>query len=581
MNNCLKIHKKIIQGTRRLFELRRYFVTLGGLFIYDMTRISSLLICLLVMGFHAVQAQYIQDQYSKKPKIVIGIVVENMRPDYVRRYWNKFEPNGFKRLYNEGAVCVNVNLIQHNHTYATGTATLYTGVSPSVHGIIGKKWYDRLRRKEIECTQDDNYFTLGSDTKFGNASPKKLLTNTITDNLKIYTSGRSLVYSVAMNRESAIFSAGHSADGAYWFDPESGRMVSSSFYLNTFPDWVRNFNSENYPERYSFQNWVSLLPEKEYTESVPDNYHLEKGYYDRWNTFPHTIGRYTKRAESLNPLRTTPYANEIIKNFTLQMLDKEPLGLDDNPDFVTVVFSSMDYENNTFGPASMEMQDTYLYLDKNIAEIIAFAEKRFGRENVLFFLTANTSASYPVDYLKSAFNLPVDHFSPESAMALLTSYLNITYGQENWIEYTSDMQVYLNHDLVKKHRINLHEIREEASNFINQFEAVQLSMTAHQLEQGSSNNGLLSTLYKSYSKNRSGDFLFLLKEGWQPTYKFTKVNYTDQSHIPLVFYGAGIKPQIIRQKYNAIDLAPTLSDLLHIPQPDKSQGTAITEILAR
>jgi predicted AlkP superfamily pyrophosphatase or phosphodiesterase len=544
-----------------------------------MRKFSILLIYLLFIGNFSIKAQYISESTSQNPKVVIGLVVENMRPDYIRRYWTKFESNGFKKLYNEGAVCVNVNLTQHTHSYATGTATLFTGVSPSVHGIIGKKWYDRLRRREVECTQDDYYFTVGADTKFGNASPKKLLSNTFTDNLKIYTRGKALVYSAAMNRESAIFSAGHSADGAYWFDPESGRMVSSSFYISTFPDWVRNFNSENYPVRFSSQNWVTLLPEKEYTESVPDNYHLEKGYFDRWNTFPHTIGKYTRRAETFSPFKTTPYANEVIKNFAMQLLEKEPIGLDEITDFVTIVFSSMDYENNTFGPASLEMQDSYLYLDKYIAEVISFAEKRFGKNNVLFFLTANTSASYPVNYLRQEFNLPVDFFSPESALALLTSYLNITYGQENWIEYASDLQVYLNHDLIKKHKINLHELREEASDFINQFEAVQISMTAHQLEQGSSSSGLLATLYNSYAKNRSGDFLFLLKEGWQPMYKYTKVNYTDQSHIPLVFYGAGIKPQIIREKHNAVDLAPTLSEFLHIPQPDKSQGTAITKIL--
>jgi hypothetical protein len=169
-------------------------------------------------------------------------VVENMRPDYIQRYWNKFQPDGFKKLYTQGAVCSNVNLTQHYHNYASGTATLFTGVNPSIHGIIGKTWYDRLRSKETECTTDDYYFTVGSDSKNGNASPKKLLSNTITDNLKIFSQGKSMVYSAAMNRESAIFAAGHAADGAFWFDTENGRMISSSFYISTFPDWVRDFN---------------------------------------------------------------------------------------------------------------------------------------------------------------------------------------------------------------------------------------------------------------------------------------------------------------------------------------------------
>ena len=164
-------------------------------------------------------------------------------------------------------------------------------------------------------------------------------------------------------------------------------------------------------------------------------------------------------------------------------------------------------------------------------------------------------------------------------MALLTSYLNVSYGEGKYIEHHSDCQVYLNHDLIKKSKLNLNDIREDAAGFINQFEGVQLSMPAHQLETGSSSNGLLSTLYKSYTKSRSGDFLYILKEGWQPTYKYHRVNYTDQSNIPLVFYGAGVRPQVITEKYNAIDLVPTLSDLLHIPRPDKSQGITITPVL--
>lgn len=544
-----------------------------------MRRSISLLCCVLFAFVSTIRANL--PNSTDKPKVVVGLVIENMRPDYIQRYWNKFEEGGFKKLYTNGAICSNVNLTVHEQSYASGTATLFTGVNPSTHGIIGKHWYDRLRSREVECTYDDYYFTLGADTDNGNASPKKLLTTTITDNLKIFSGGKSSIFSVAMNRESAIFSAGHAADGAYWFDIHSGRMVSSSFYLNVFPDWVREFNSENYPERFSYQNWVTLFPEPEYTESTPDNYEFEKGYFGEFNVFPHTIGKYTKRAENFTPLKTTPYANEIIKNFGIQLMEKEAVGQDEHTDFMTIVFSSMDYENNSFGPPSLEMQDTYLYLDKYIAEVVRYAENKFGKQNVVFFLTANTSASYPVDYLKHEFNLPVDFFSPESSFALLTSFLNASYGQQNWIEHYTDHQVYLNHDLIKKNKVDLDEIRESASDFLNQFEAVQISMTAGQLEKGSSDDGILAMLHKSYAKNRSGDFLYILKEGWQPQYKFRKINYTDQTHIPLLFYGAGIKPQTIREKYNAVDFAPTLSELLQIPQPDKSQGRPITPVLNR
>ncbi len=528
------------------------------------------------------RAQRKTEKQSNSPKLVFGIVVENMRPDYIQRYWDKFQPNGFKKIYNEGAICSNVKLTLHEQNYASGTATLFTGVHPSIHGIVSNKWYDRLKKNEIECTDDDYYFTVGADTHAGDASPKNLLSTTITDNLKLISQGKAKVFSAALNRESAIFAAGHAADGAYWFDEESGRMVSSSFYISTFPDWVRLFNSENYASIYSHRTWTTLLPETTYSECLRDDYILERGYFGEFNTFPHAINKYIKRTGDFKPFKTTPSANMMIKDFTLRLLENEDIGTDDVTDFVTAVFSSMDYENGSFGPASLEMEDTYLYLDQYIGELVDAVEKKYGKENVLFFLTANTSASYPVEYLKEEFHLTVDYFNIESAIALLTSYLNITYGEQKWIEHYSDLQVYLDHDLIEKSElVTLNQMRDVTSNFINQFEGVQVSMPAYQLEQGSSANGLFEPIYNTYFKNRSGDFMFTLKENWQPGYKFKKVNYTDQSRIPLVLFGNNISPMVIKNKHNAVDLIPTLSELIHVPVPDKCQGKIIEEVVNR
>jgi len=508
----------------------------------------------------------------------MGIVVENMRPDYIQRYWEKFGDNGFKKLYTQGAVCSNVQLKQHIQNYASGTATLFTGVTPATHGIINKIWFDKFNGQETECTEDKLFMTVGSDTKQGNASPIKLLSNTITDNLKIFSMGKSKVFSVALNRESAVFAAGHAADAAYWFDIESGRMISSSFYVNMFPDWVRLFNSENYAEKYSYRNWVPLLPEINYTESLRDDYELEKGYFGKYKTFPHTISKYLKEAGNFAPFKTAPSANMMIKDFALQILQNEDIGKDEYPDFVTTVFSSMDYENNSFGPVSLEMQDSYMNIDRFIADIIGAVEKKYGEGNVLFFLTANTSASYPADYLKKEFHLPVDYFNVENALALLNSYLNITYGEQKWIEYYDEHQIYLNHKLIAKNKLDLNEFQNTVATFIDEFEGVLVAMPAYLLERGIQANGMLESMYRTYVKGRSGDCLFVLKEGWLPQYKFKKVNYTDRTHIPLVFYGANIRAGKINGKYDAIDLVPTLSEILKIPFPDKSQGKIITEL---
>ena len=536
------------------------------------------ILILVLFCTNQIWAQRTGYRTSNPPKVLIGIVVENMRPDYIDRYWNKFGNDGFRKLYTNGAVVTNMKITQHVQNYASGTATLFTGVYPSGHGIVDDVWYDRLRIREVGAVADDYYFTVGSDSKSGNASPKKLMATTVGDNLKLFSMNKSKVYSIAVNAESAILSAGHAADGAWWFDPVSGRMISSSYYVSAFPEWARNFNMVSQGDRYSGRNWVTLHPENYYTESLPDNHYLERGYGEKANTFPHSLNRLVRRAESFNPIKTTPFANTIIREFTTALLENEPVGEDNIPDMVTVVFSSMDYEYGSFGPASLEMQDLYLRLDQEIAELINFAEKRYGKENTVFFLTANTSASYPVNYLKEVFSMPVADFQPESAFALLNSFLNITFGEAKWIEHLSGQQVYLDHKLIERNNVNLADMRNQIADFLTQFEGIRVALPAHILEQGGSDNSALANLYRSYMINRSGDILYVLSEGWQPVYKFKRVNYTDQSHIPAVFYGAGIKPSIISSPCNAIDLAPTLSKILHISVPDKSMGKVIEGI---
>ena len=542
-----------------------------------MTR--SLLFKYLLL-FLLIQKDAVAQNYRQyePPRVVIGIVVENMRPDYVDRYWDKFGQNGFRKIYTKGAVVSNMKITQHVQNYASGTATLFTGVPPSVHGIVDIAWYDRLRSKVTNCVTDDYYFTVGADSKSGNISPHKLMANTVGDNLKLFSMNKSRVYSIAMNPESAIFAAGHSGDAAWWFDTESGRMVSGSFYVSTFPEWARDYNMVSQGEKYSGRNWVTLFPENQYPESLPDNYYLEVGYGEKSNTFPHSMNKLVKAAGSFQPIKTSPFANTIVREFATTLLDNEPVGEDEIPDLVTIFFSSMDYAHGSFGPASIEMQDIYLRLDQEIAELINFAENKYGSDNVLFYLTANTSASYPAEYLKKEFKMPAGEFQPESALALLNSLLNITYGEEKWIENITGHQIYLNQKLIKEKQINLIEIRNLIADFITQFEAVKVALPAHILDQGGSDNGSLTGLYKTYMINRSGDILYILNEGWIPTYKYSKVNYTDQIHIPAVFYGGRVKQTLISELYEAIDLAPTLSDILQIPVPDKSRGKIITGI---
>lgn len=513
------------------------------------------------------------------PKLVVVISVDQMRTDYLSRYWNKFQSGGFKRLVNEGAVCSNAQLDLHVQKISTGTATLFTGVYPAAHGIVNDTWYDRLKKKEINCIADDYFITVGSDSKEGERSAAKLLSPTIGDLIKINTRNQSKVYSVAMNDVSAVLSAGHAANGAYWFDTQNGNMISSSYYVDVFPEWVRQFNEKQFAKTYTQRSWTTLLPINSYEESMADDYILEKGYFDQWNTFPYNLKKIKDKTGNFKFLKTTPYGNSLIKDFAVNLMIAEKLGNDEHPDFLAITFTSMDYENSSFGPSSVEMEDTYLRLDQDIALLLDHLDKSVGKGNSLVVLTSTCSSVYPVNYLKEEFNMPAGTFSPESAIALLKSFLNITFGQGDWIEVIGDQQIYFNRELLEKKNISLEEIQTKTANFINQFEGIKIALPSTSFEQGDYTKGQLAVIANSYNFKRSGDVLYQLEDGWQPVYKYQKTIYNDNSNIPFILHGNSVKRSQIRSKIYGEDLVPTILEILHMPIPDHCAGNILENIL--
>jgi hypothetical protein len=541
--------------------------------------ITGVFILMTFIWGNSLTAQNIKNTDAGIPKLVLVLSVDQMRTDYISRFWNKFQAGGFKRLVNEGAVCSDAQLDLHVQKISTGTATLFTGVYPATHGIVSDSWYDRLKKKEINCIADDYFITVGSDSKEGERSATKLLSPTIGDLMKINSQNKSKVFSVAMNDVSAVLSAGHAANGAYWFDTQNGNMISSSYYISTFPEWVRQFNEKGYAKTYAQSDWTTLLPIKSYEESLADDYILEKGYYNKWNTFPYNLKKIKENAGSYKFLKTTPYGNTIIKDFALELIKAESLGTSGFPDFLNLTFSSMDYENNSFGPSSVEMEDTYLRLDQDIATILDYTDKVLGRGNTLVVLTSTCSSNYPVDYMKEEFHMPVGTFSPESAIALLKSFLNITYGQGDWLEFVGDQQLYFDRELLEKKNVSLEAIQTKTANFINQFEGIKIALPSSSFEQGDYAKGQLAVIANSYNFKRSGDVLYQLEDGWQPVYKYQRTIYNDNSNIPFIMLGNAVKHTQIRNKITGEDMVPTILEILHIPIPDHCAGSILQEVL--
>lgn len=513
-----------------------------------------------------------------KPKLVLIFNVEQMRSDYLVRYADKFDKNGFLRLLERGAVCTNASMNLHVQKCTTGTPTLFTGCYPDKHGIINESWLDRLKEKEVSATADNTCITVGSDSKEGQRSARMLLSPTLGDGIKLYSNGKSRVFSVSLNDYSAIFSGGHAADGAYWLDNQTGNMISSSYYVSQFPGWAFDFNSKHYMESYLERGWSTLIPLNSYSASFDDVNSFEKGYFDKLNSFPYDLRKLVSEEGSYKVMKTTPFGNRMLREFSISLINQEQLGRDEFPDLLTVNFSSMDYMNSAFGPTSVEMEDVYLRMDQDIAAILDFVDKNIGLNNVLVVLSSSCSASYPVDVLQK-YNMPVGYVSPESMVALLKSYLNITYGQGEWVELVMDQQLYFNRKLIEKQKLNLSEFLSRAASFINQFEGIKIAVPSTGFEQGDYSTSLLTTISKSYNQKRSGDVLFMLEDGWQPQFKFRQINYTDNTHIPMVWMGAGIKSGRMREPVDAVDMVPTIFDLLDYDIPAHCEGRVISEII--
>jgi hypothetical protein len=518
---------------------------------------------------------------ANSPRLVVGIVVEDLNPDYIERYWNKFSPGGFQRLFNKGFICANHhfdNLIQRP---SVNMATLSTGTTPSRNGIINDLWIDRLKKKEINCIKDDFYTTVGSDSKEGERSAMNLLTPTIGDRLKIVTNGKARIYSVALNDVSAVLSAGHAANGAYWLDESSGKMISSSYYVETFPKWAFDYNELKMPDYYLGTSWTTFKEPTTYAESNEDPKLREIGYLNKYNTFPYNMAKLKKESGgTYKILKTTPFGNTMVKDFAIQMIPKEQLGYDFVPDLLTVVFSSMDYERYSFGPFSVEMEDTYLRLDQDIADILKYLEEGYGTDNILVYLTGLTSISYPSEYLKEKYHMTAGIFNPESSIALLKSYMNIKFGQGEWIELFTNQQVYLNHELIEKKKLNLHDMQKVVASFLDQFEGIACSKASFEIESDNFlGGGPLEAFQNNFNIKRSGDVLIKYEDGWMPKDKFNQPDYTENTQVPLVWYGDGIKKGTTLRRTSATDIVPTIAALLGVNPSNSVTGKVIEEVI--
>lgn len=519
-----------------------------------------------------------QSSLVEKPKLIIGVVVDQMRYDFLYRFENKYGENGLKRLLREGYSFENTHY-NYAPTYTgPGHAAIYTGAPPAYSGIVGNDWYERSINKSVYVTEDKNCKTVGSTSNAGGMSPLNLLSTTITDELKMYTNQRSKVFGVALKDRGAILPAGHVANGAYWYDGLTGNWISSTYYMQQLPGWVARFNEQGLAQKYLTKTWETLLPLDQYDESTPDNVPFERAFEGEGApVFPHQIAKINKAKKEYSLLRSTPFGNTYTLDFALELLRQERLGLGQFTDFFTLSFSSTDYVGHQFGPNSIELEDTYLRLDKEMERLLNFVDTNYGRDNVLIFLTADHGALPSPGYLKSigihtgALDL--------SCIDSLKIHLNRMYGSGEWIEYYQNQQVYLNRKLIAKRKLTLQDVQKETASYLQQFEGIYEAIPS--LDLRTQGQPLLTAIQLGFYPNRSGDVIIVLQPGWldEPLLGQGGTShgsaYSYDTHVPLVWYGWKTNPGKSNEPACITDIAPTLAALLQITEPSASLGRVL------
>jgi predicted AlkP superfamily pyrophosphatase or phosphodiesterase len=511
-----------------------------------------------------------------RPKLVVGIIVDQMREDYLYRYFEKYSETGFKRLMNDGFNCRNNQYHYASTVTGPGHAHTYNGSSPGISGIVGNEWLDKNSSKVTYVVSDSTVNTVGDGSaSAGKMSPKNMIVSSICDQMRISNQFKSKTIGIAIKDRGAILPAGHTGD-AYWYDASKGNWITSSFYKSTLPAWVETFNALKLPENYYKQTWNTLLPIDQYTESEAD----DQPYENSISGEPKAVFPHKTVATSL---AATYFGNELTTKFALAALEAENLGKDNYCDFLAVSYSSPDYAGHAFGPQSKEVEDIYLRLDKNITEILQTLDLKVGKGNYTVFLTADHGVAEIPGFLRKN-KVPAGILVGGELVTKAERILNTKYGEGKYIKSNDNYQMYLNLPLLESKKLSIADIVEVLRATLPMEEGV---LDIVNLADGNF-NGISTTLQNKlqglYYPKRSGEIMVIVEPAWfggLPKGTTHGTIWSYDTHVPLLFYGFGINKGSTFAPTYISDIAPTLAGLLSILEPNGNIGKPIVEVLKK
>ncbi len=531
--------------------------------------------CILFSGLRA------QD-YAANPKLVVGVVVDQMRYDYISRFYNRFEEGGFKRLLNEGFECRN-----HHYNYmptytGPGHASIFTGTTPANHGIIANNWYDKYEGKSVYCASDENVKPLGTTSEKEKMSPNRMLVTSFADANRLHTQFRGKTIGVSIKDRGAILPAGHTANRAYWFRGRNeGKWVSSDFYGSKLPNWVEKINKEEPGQKY-LKPWNPLYQINTYSASGADSNDYENGFKGREiATLPYDLESLSDENGGFDIIKVSPHGNSLVTDFAIEAIKNEKLGIDTYTDVLTVSYSSPDYIGHNFGVNSVEIEDTYLRLDKEIAKLFEALEEIVGEGNYTLFLTADHGAAQVPSYLKKK-RIPAGYIDKGDLKNRMAKELWERFGSDNMIANFSNQQVFFNTMVLEEKNIAKEDVEKALVYFLENQPEIQYAFTRSQLSGRSMTDPMGLLVQNGFHQHFSGDVALIFKPS---TIVYSKKGSTHGSpqvydtHVPLIFYGKGVKRGKTYHKTSVIDIAPTICAIIGIGNPNGVTGKVIEEVV--
>ena len=516
---------------------------------------------LAVMAIAGLQAQAIPEV----PRLVVGLTIDQLRMDYIEAFSAMYTERGFKRLWKEGRVYRNAEYEFAGVDKASSVAAIYTGANPYVNGIVADSWLDRSTLRVINCVDDTGFMGIYTSES---TSPARLKVSSLPDELMVATQGVSEVYSIAPTREMAVLSAGHASKGAFWINDETGKWSGTTYYEN-FPSWVSNYNDrQGLDFRIGEMTWGPYLPVSVYKYLTTETKQV---------TFKHKFE--DERKQKYRKFKTSPYANEEVNRLVNACLNATSIGMDLVPDFLALSYYAGNYDHRPARELPLEMQDTYVRLDANLAELLDIIDRKVGLGNTLFFITSTGYADpEPID--EARYRIPGGEFHLKRCAALLNLYLAAIYGEGQYVEAFHEQEIYLNHKLIEDKHLNLSEILNRSSEFLVQFSGVKDVYSSQRLLLGAwtPETGMIKN---RYNKACSGDLWVEILPGWTMVREHsldTKVVRDMYASAPLFFFGWDVKPEIIHTPVKIGNIVSTLTHFMRIRAPNAAILPPLTDI---